>query len=439
MDPLRAWARSWWSGVPLDVTIDAEDRRAFEEAFALDFAREVEVFVPIVSIASVVCWWFDPVVFARVPGAVEAYRVGRTVLLGVAACVVVALQLRPRWAPAIATIGGAVTTLVCATTVSALGPPSSPWVGCLYTFALGPIFWYLRPARRLVVTGLVVACLLGGYLGPRPEYLDDPAAPAMAIWLVFLAVVCLGVGLRTDRWRLRHWCAERDLAAERAHLSERVRETTAGLRAFAHRLDAVQDAERAHVARELHDELGQTLTAARLSLRLARQRHAQAPEAIGPNLDQVATLLETLTTQTRALVHDLRPPVLDDLGLVPALEWLAARIERSGGPRCTVDAPSTVPDLPGDLAATAFRCVQEALTNVVRHASASSVRIRVRCERGRLEVEVHDDGVGTDAPAPGGVGLVGMRERAEMVGGTFGFSSRAGAGCTVHLSLPVPG
>lgn len=436
-DGLRAAARSWWTGVPGDVAVDEAERRRFEHAFALDFAREVSVFVPVVSLANLLCWPFDAVVFADVPGAVEAYAAGRIALLILGVLVVILLQWRPIWAPWIATVAGAATCVACAATVSALGPPSSPWFGCLYTFALGPIFWYIRPPARLFATALTVVSLLAGYLLPRPEYVSDPAAPGLVIWLIFIAVVCLGVGLRTDRWRLRLHCARRDLAIERAALAERVREQTQELREYARRLDQVQDAERAHVARELHDELGQTLTAARLSLRLARQRFEREPAVIGPNLEQAATLLDALTTQTRALVHDLRPPVLDDLGLAAAVEWLAARTERSGGPACAVDAPRARLDLPPEVANTAFRCVQEALTNVARHASARSVRIRLLRDRESLHVEVHDDGVGARGARPG-VGLIGMRERAAMVGGEFRFETRTEGGCSVYMSLPVP-
>lgn len=436
LDALVRAARSLWTGIPPDLDLPAARLSAFERSFARELLPDLRLFVPAVGLSNGLFWLSDRWAFAAYPGVAEVVGVSRAVLTGLAVAASLALWRFPAALTAICTIGTWATCFTLATTLSLLGGPSSPWPHFIYPFVLCSVAWYMPPKRRIWVTLGVGAAVVLGTFGARPAHLADPMAGATLGFLFFVLSVSLGIGLGLDCGRIRLYCAQSDLAQERAALTERVAEQTAALRRFALRLDEVQDAERAHVARELHDELGQTLTAARLSLRLATGRYAQQPAAIGANLTQLALLLERLTEQTRSLVRDLRPPVLDDLGLAAAVEWLAGQTTRHGGPPCVVTVPEALA-LPDAVALTAFRFVQEALTNVARHARASRSTVTVVREAEALVVEVGDDGVGMPEAPGGGIGLIGMRERAGAVGGEVRFFPVAGGGTRVRLRVPL--
>ncbi|HSF02593.1 MAG TPA: GAF domain-containing sensor histidine kinase [Solirubrobacterales bacterium] len=198
--------------------------------------------------------------------------------------------------------------------------------------------------------------------------------------------------------------------------------------------------ERRHWARELHDETLQGLGALRVLLASALRRGS--PEAlngaVGEAVDQLAGEIDKL----RALITELRPAALDELGLVAAIEALAERSSLTAGLQIhsdlALEGGGSGARLSPELESTVYRLVQEALTNVVKHARAERVDLRVVEENGRIELSVRDDGVGFDpaARAPG-FGLVGMRERLAMVGGTLQIDSSPGKGTELHAELPL--
>ena len=199
----------------------------------------------------------------------------------------------------------------------------------------------------------------------------------------------------------------------------------------------VQEAERRRIANELHDELGQTLTAIKLSL-LAPTRHADG-SAAASNAETVAIVEEALQ-QVRRLTRALRPAVLDDLGLAPALRWLAEQAEARGDLVVTFQAPELQSRLAPEIETACFRIVQEALTNVARHARAHLVEIDLHVEAGAWILRVRDDGCGFDpagmrerAMAGNSMGLLGMEERAALIGGQLAIESAPGQGSTVTL------
>lgn len=206
---------------------------------------------------------------------------------------------------------------------------------------------------------------------------------------------------------------------------------------------AAQEAERARVSRDLHDDIGQALTSVLLGLRLMERDHLGEGEGIGPGrpVDELRALVADALRRTRELAFELRPTVLDDVGLAPALTRLAAVVsERSG---LIVDAVvDSLPEHAGvaaDVATVVYRVVQEALTNVVRHAHASSASVAVTASAARLRAIIEDDGVGFD-PAEaltGHLSLQGMTERAELIGGTVRVVSAPGVGTTVVLEVPL--
>ena len=202
---------------------------------------------------------------------------------------------------------------------------------------------------------------------------------------------------------------------------------------------AGQEKERAAVSRELHDELGQLLTALRLDTAWLRERMKESdPEASG-RASSACDLIDKAIDDVRGMATRLRPGALDDLGLVDALDWYVNEFEKRSKVSC-VFRHYDVPKVGDRIATAAYRIAQEALTNVARHSSASSVDISIRAEGGVLTLSVEDDGRGFDLRAleeSRGLGVVGMRERAELAGGTLTIRSRPGRGTQVRLTAPL--
>jgi signal transduction histidine kinase len=201
-------------------------------------------------------------------------------------------------------------------------------------------------------------------------------------------------------------------------------------------LNESMEREVRRIAHALHDDAGQLLVSVHLEVEALRQ--AVAPP-LQPRVQHLARLLEQVEAQLRNLSHELRPTLLDDLGWLPALQFLADAVARRSGLAVSV-ASGAQGRLPTPLETALFRCVQEALTNATRHARASSVRIEVRTTRGALRCVVADDGVGFDpqvAAGAGGLGLRGMRERITAVGGALAIESAPGGGTRILLDVPV--
>jgi PAS domain S-box-containing protein len=224
---------------------------------------------------------------------------------------------------------------------------------------------------------------------------------------------------------------------DRKAAEEDQRAATERLHALSRRLLEVQEQERRHLARELHDEVGQLLTALSYQVELA----ARAPAAEAPaRLAEARALVRDLTAHVRDLSLRLRPTMLDDLGLVPALVWLADRVSAQTGVRVAVEHRGADGPVPPAVATAAYRIVQEALTNVARHAGVRRAAVRLARVGGALTVTVGDAGTGFDpaAAADGRTGgLSGMRERAELLGGTFEVESAPGRGTRVTARLPI--
>jgi signal transduction histidine kinase len=219
---------------------------------------------------------------------------------------------------------------------------------------------------------------------------------------------------------------------------DRERRLRERLEAHARLIVEAQEAERRRIARELHDEIGQTLTG--LKLTLEQLERAPAPE-VGAGLAYARTLVAELMSRVDILSLDLRPAILDDLGLLPALLWLFGRYYAQTGVRVAVEHGGLDRRLEPEVETAAYRIVQEALTNVARHADTGTASVRCTVEDGTFVIEVHDEGVGFDGAAASRealkFGLVGMEERARLVGGTLTVTSEPGKGTSVVASLPV--
>ncbi len=212
----------------------------------------------------------------------------------------------------------------------------------------------------------------------------------------------------------------------------------ADLQRSRHQIVTGREEERRRLRRDLHDGLGPALAALLLQVRALRRLVADTPPAAEALADELQADIRAAIDDIRRVVHELRPPALDDLGLVPALRVMAAKIGAGGaaGLRVTVNAPDDLPPLPAAVEVAAYRIIQEALTNVVHHAQARCATVSLRLDQA-LTIEVADDGLGFRSGRAGGLGLHSMRERATELGGTFSIESLAAGGMVVRATLPV--
>ncbi|GHO90927.1 hypothetical protein KSF_009750 [Reticulibacter mediterranei] len=211
---------------------------------------------------------------------------------------------------------------------------------------------------------------------------------------------------------------------------------TADLQRSREHLVATREEERRRLRRDLHDGLGPTLASMTLKLDAARNLLAQNSPALDPLLLDLKAQTQATIVDIRRLVYDLRPPALDELGLVSALHEQIAHYSQVGGAQMVMEAPSSLPSLPAAVEVATYRIVLEAVTNVVRHANARRCWVRLQVAD-VLTVEVVDDGVGLPLHYHAGVGFASMRERADELGGTCQIESRATSGTHVLVQFPL--
>jgi signal transduction histidine kinase len=233
------------------------------------------------------------------------------------------------------------------------------------------------------------------------------------------------------------------MAIENVHLAEAQRRETFRRRLL-DQVMAAQEEERKRIARELHDELAQSLTVLIRDLEGITGRMPANQAQLKDRIRDTRSLAVRILEQTRRLIFDLRPTALDDLGLLPAIRRYAQRRLEVADIQLHMEALGQARRLPSEVETSVFRIAQEAITNVVRHAHASQVHLSLNFDPDRITLTVTDDGVGFDPAAileaPDStrcLGLLGMRERAELLGGRLSIESRPGAGTTVHLRVPL--
>jgi signal transduction histidine kinase len=234
----------------------------------------------------------------------------------------------------------------------------------------------------------------------------------------------------------------RDLEKNGTEKLEEAAIARADMQRLSARLLSIQEEERKRLARELHDGIGQSLTALRIEI--SRLQSSGGPdEAPGERIRRATALVEEIMRTVRDTSVLLRPSLLDDLGLEPALRWQVEDFARRTGIDCQFVSMGLPENLPDAWKTCVFRIVQEALHNCEKHAAPSRVEIRVRQVPERISVEVEDDGSGFELNSRGtsarnpGLGILGMRERASMLGGTMSIESSPGRGASVSVSLPL--
>lgn len=226
------------------------------------------------------------------------------------------------------------------------------------------------------------------------------------------------------------------LAIERDGLERQVRERTARLTVLANHLQTVQEKEREHLAREMHDELGSLLTAAKLDVARIRSKLVGDNEPLTQRLVHLSDTLNSVIALKRKIVEDLRPSSLSNLGLVAALEILVREFGENTGLAVTTALDEV--SLDDDAELTAYRVVQESLTNISKYAQAKEITVTMQAYEHHIELDVNDDGVGfnLETRLHASHGFAGMRHRIEALNGTLQVSSSAGRGTRIHVLLP---
>ena len=256
------------------------------------------------------------------------------------------------------------------------------------------------------------------------------------------------------RWFLRHALPQRDACGrvvrwfgtctdidERRRAEEALRNSAERLHVVSRRVVEVQEEERRHIARELHDEIGQVLSAISVNLHAV---NAICEPAVRPRIEESIQIVDQATHQVRNLSLDLRPSMLDHLGLAATLRWFTDRQAQRAGFAAHFAAESSGARLNAELSIACFRVAQETLTNVTRHAGARNVWVDMRQADDEIELTIRDDGVGFDPePALGraqrgeSFGLLGMQERVELLDGRADIRSQQGHGTTVSVWFPI--
>jgi len=228
---------------------------------------------------------------------------------------------------------------------------------------------------------------------------------------------------------------------ERLLFEEELRQSQEQMRELAAHVELVREEERTGIARELHDELGQLLTALKMDITwLSTHAGTQERKAISTKLDGMGALADTTMHAVQRISSELRPGLLDDLGLVAALEWLARDFRERSGILCVLDVDENL-ELSGHLATALFRICQESLTNAARHSGATLVTVTLLADEGGIVLSVRDNGKGVTADEsthPHAFGLIGMKERARALGGELEIVGSPGDGTSVELTLPSP-
>lgn len=253
----------------------------------------------------------------------------------------------------------------------------------------------------------------------------------MSFALCALALVALGLALFGAR-----------LAGRVRRLEAQLQDRQSKLRAFAVELIRAEEEQRARIARELHDGLGQMMTAVNIELQVLRD---QAPDGVRDRVDDVRALSDQVVGEMRRISQELRPAILDEMGLSEAVRALVARMARLGPVEIDLQMSGDVNVLPADSAIACYRMVQEALNNVVRHSQARKALVELARRGDRLAVAVTDDGKGMPEDAtgpigkPGHFGLMGLQERIHAIGGTFAIGRPPAGGTRLQAELPVSG
>lgn len=432
--------------LPLTATVTEPLAPTFDE-YASRLTARNGVRLAALFLAGAVLWWpFDAWIFASTPEVRRAFawmRLG-SAAVNLAVVLVIWRVGIPRRFVGATTLGIICAQLFCAGFL--LG-------GAEYARPHDPAYFFLAPllsvvviwplGRRTLAACAIAASTWAGFLANGPAVFGDN----LVEFTLFMGFCCLlATGLGHLIYRVLHAnyeaqtrLAERDreLRELAESLEERVRAQTIELRRLNAHVEDRLEAERSRIAADLHDELGQQLAAMRFALDFGRR--SADPGSLSVVMGELDTLLDRTHETVRGILRGVHPQVLQQLDLVDALRWLGSETTSRTSATCTVTAAVEIPQLPVPLRTSLFRCVQEALTNAVRHGRADTITMNVTTHADELVLQVEDNGVGFSGAPSSGLGMTSIRERARRWGGDATWRSTLDEGtvCTVRVPLPA--
>jgi len=442
--------RALWREVDLYVVSPEDDDPG--ETLALDTYQRrltrlgVQVTAIVMTSLTVLAWPTDFWIFPAGSDTLAAVLSWRLVLL--AACTTGFLALafhralaeRPTF---VAVVAFSVSTAASGFLMGRVGGLDSPLFYGVYTTPLLTVLLVAPLRTRVAATAFVVVAYFAGYFAADPAHLHDAGIGTPVVWVAASCVTAVTVGHVMTCLLRSNFRQQRALQRLTSGLEQRVAAQTTELRSLATNLARVQEQERRHIAREIHDEMGQTLTGLRLELEHMQRTAAGtgAGEALDEGFRASAATLGSIHDAIDRVITALRPGVLDARGLVAALQAQASAVQRGHALECRVVVGIDEERLTPEQTIALYRIAQEALTNVARHARASRVDVSLQETPEGLRLAVADDGVGFD-PAlvddEGCLGLRGIRERSRLLGGQCTVTSRAGRGTEIAVIFPCP-
>lgn len=394
-------------------------------------------------------WPTDALLLVPEGEAYAAIRWWRLTTFANHAALFIALSLRPllRRALLVVLVAVAVSASLLGYAMGRMGPLERPFFHMTYLAPMATAALPLRLPQRLLMTSILGAGLTAGFLLARPVERTSAYLATSLGMMIFAVALSLALGhllfLLERRAFLRGLALQRSQASLRDHnerLTDKVTEQTRELRRLAVHLSQATEEERRRLQRELHDELGQQLVGIRYTVSFMQQRLRKDPAAAEEKLAALGEQVTQLQAGMQHLVAELRPRIIDDRGLAAAARWLVDVTRARSGVACELAASvdEGVRLAPG-LAIDAFRILQEALSNALKHGAPGRVRVDLIIAADAVDLGVTDDGCGLRprAEAPAGFGILGMRERARAHGGELAIEAAPGGGTVVRVRLPV--
>ena len=446
-DPARPGARDLLRRLVHGSPATPEIQRAFG-VWSDDIVGRASPSLLLFFLVVVVVWWpTDALLYGGRPREMWALAGVRTTIIVVHVFWLTvgrrALRARPAlWGTLIA-IG---ETWFISWQSGRMGGLDSPWAYYIYILPLISVA-LVRPLwdRTLRVVVLSAGCLIA-VIAASETPIDHPHLPSTVSYFAFCTFFCILVGHGVWLLLRENFVQQQLIEEQRAQLDgfnrqleQRVAEQTRDLQVLSQRLETLREKERAWMAREMHDALGQELTAARYALDLVRTRLSGDDARLDGALVDVQQRVAMAHGSVRRILQRLRPRVLDELGLPAALGWLARDAIESAGLAATVSAAPDDIRLAPDVEIALYRVAQEAVSNALRHARARAIALELTVTDERIRLAVTDDGVGMHSAAvrtSAGVGCIGIRERVSALGGRARWEAPVAGGTRLVVELP---
>ena len=425
-----------------------EDERAFD-AYAERLLLQLGILACVTIAFFTVGWWpLDPVVMPEhLRPMMSTLRTYALVVETIALLFFLLVRPEGRLVFASAVVFYAALLGVVGHALSIAGPESVHLLADAMIGIVPAAFMPFRRRHRLPAMVFIGGSLVAGYFLSAPALLDLPAAASQISFCVFAILFTVIIGDALYRVIRRAFFAR--INAERAReelrqltdrLSGIVDERTAELRALAAHLETLQENERRRIAADLHDDLGQNVTAMRYAVARLATAVADGSERAPLLLEDVEALLDGASTTLRAVVASLSPRILEEHGLEAAALWLTERIGNKTAVTCVLEVEPTGAvweELDRRVALVAFRVLQEGTTNAMKHGEPKRIDVTLELDPDTVRIEVKDDGNGFDAAGEtAGFGLFSLRERVQSLGGRLSITTAAGQGARITATLP---